>query len=125
MIENSTSIWDSAMITIQTIFIVVAGYLAYHQFILQKKSQNHSTAKEIVKHNLDLNEYIREILSTTTTKKIDEKEFKIKFGNLPESFARTINKIYQICDNIPEEDRLTKLFVDSEKEIDVLGNQRL
>ncbi|WP_057936253.1 hypothetical protein [Algoriphagus resistens] len=125
LIENSTSIWDSAMITIQTVFIVVAGFLAYQQFILQKKSQTHSTAKEIVRQNLDLNEYIREILNTSPTKKIEEKEFKIKFGNLPESFARTINKIYQICDNIPEEDKLTKLFVNTEKEIDVLGNQRI
>jgi hypothetical protein len=126
LIENSTSIWDSAMTTIQTIFIVVAGWFAYQQFILQKKSQYHSTAKEIVKHNLELNEYVRKMLITTSLQKIDEKEFKTKFGNLPESFSRSINKIYQICEKIkPEDDSLSKLYLETEKEIEVLNNQIL
>jgi hypothetical protein len=126
LIDNSTSIWDSGMITIQTIFIAAAGWLAYQQLILQKKNQYYTTAKEIVNYNLELNEYVRKLLSPSSTKKLDEHEYQIKFGKLPESFSRTINKVYQICENIrPEEDQLSKLYLEAEKKIEVLDNQNL
>ncbi|NHE58745.1 hypothetical protein [Cyclobacterium plantarum] len=126
LIDNITSLWDSGMITIQTILITVAGWIAYQQLVLQKKNKYYAPAKELVKLNHDLNEYIRKLISTSITRKMEGSEYQQKFGNLPPSFSRTINKICQICEKIdPEKDILSDFYILFEKEIEVLGNQKL
>src|SRR5690606_35476099 len=126
LIDNITSIWDSGMITIQTILIIAAGWIAYKQLELQKANKYYSPAKKLVKLNHDLNEYIRKLISTSITKKIEDKEYQQKFGNLPQSFSRTINRIYQIYEKIDtEKDMLADFHILLEKEIEVLGNQKL
>jgi|SRR5690606_15417823 uncharacterized protein YfbU (UPF0304 family) len=126
LIDNITSIWDSGMITIQTILIIAAGWIAYKQLELQKANKYYAPAKKLVKLNHDLNEYIRKLISTSITKKIEDKEYQQKFGNLPQSFSRTINRIYQIYEKIDtEKDILSDFHILFEKEIEILGNQNL